>query len=638
MPIVGFSALIIASGMSLYAGVLMLFACHQDSYRFYRSARRASQAVFFFLSLAAIALLVALLSRDFTIEYVAHYTNRSLSLFYTIAAFWAGQAGSLLLWAWLLAAFTWWFTRRPATEWLVAQAVAQSVLNFLLLFFLYLLVFKSNPFKLLEFQTADGVGLNPLLQNPAMVFHPPALYIGFVAYSVPFALTAGALLQRLPVSRWIDSLRRWSLFAWMFLTLGNLLGMQWAYVELGWGGYWAWDPVENASLLPWLTGTAMLHSILLHKQRRMMPVGMFVLVFLTFSLTIFGTFVTRSGMIASVHAFGVSNLGPAFLLFLSLIVLGSVFLLLSRRQVYKSAHAVESWTGKESSFLVSTALLIALMIGVFIGTLMPAISEWLNGRQINLTMDFYNQLAALLGPAIVLLLGLCHLLSWHRTPGRQLWKRSALPIAIGLGVALFAFFLSPHTLRAKVASAIFAFSLAAVAITKLRPVFSCNALSKKGLPALVSHIGVLLFFIGIVGSSSHYREKTVSINRGEWIDFAPYRLNYLGLESLEWPDRQIDRAIFAVYSGNDSIGTFCSEKQNFLNFQPATEVGIRTTLTHDLYLILGAVDKENDRASISLLYNPLVVWIWIGGGMMVIGTLASLFMRKRSDPKQKEEM
>ncbi|MBN1543608.1 heme lyase CcmF/NrfE family subunit [candidate division KSB1 bacterium] len=627
----GFTLLAMALVLSLYASLVFGLAGIRKSYRFYASARRANQLVFAFIALASVLLLVALLNRDFSLEYVAHYSNRSLDLFYTIAAFWAGQAGSLLFWTLLLAVFTWYYARRAKPTHLLFHPPAQAVLNAFLFFFLYLLVFKSNPFKPLPFGVSDGVGLNPLLQNPAMIFHPPTLYIGFVAYSLPFALAIAALLQRSFSDAWLASLRRWSLFAWMFLTIGNLLGMQWAYVELGWGGYWGWDPVENASLLPWLTGTALLHAILLFERRRVMQTWMLVLVVLTFALTIFGTFVTRSGLIASVHAFGVSTLGPAFLIFLSLILVGSVVLLIARRSSLQSTSSIETWSAKESGFLVGHILMLALAAGVFIGTLMPAISEWLVGRQLTVTEDYYNRIARPLGLAVFFLIGICSLALWRRTALRRFFRNALAPMLLAGAGALISYALAPHGLWAQVGVAVFIFSFSAVLFSLRRPLAD-----RRRMLAHITHIGVLLFFAGILGSSTYYREKTVAAHQGEEIDFPPYRLHYQGMDTINLPDRHIERAVFYLYRADRSLGMFHSEKQRVADFQPVTEVGIRSTLTHDLYLILGSFDASTETANISLLYNPLVIWIWIGGAIMVLGTLGSFFQRHRSGQTQKE--
>ena len=327
---IGFYSILIASFLSAYCGLALLVGLKGRRAEVIASAENAAMAVSVFLTLSAASLIYALITKNFQIEYVARYTSRSLSLLYTLTAFYAGQEGSLLFWSWILSLFTALviFQNKKKNRELMPHVLL--VLTAVTFFFTFLMVFATNPFKTLNFRPIDGQGLNPLLQNPGMIFHPPALLIGYVGFSVPFAFALAALITGKIDSTWIKTTRKWTLTAWAFLTAGNLLGMEWAYVELGWGGYWAWDPVENASFMPWILATAYLHSVMIQEKRGMLKVWNMVLIILTFLMTIFGTFITRSGLIASVHSFGDSTLGWFFLFFLLLALIGSLGLLLFR--------------------------------------------------------------------------------------------------------------------------------------------------------------------------------------------------------------------------------------------------------------------------------------------------------------------
>jgi cytochrome c-type biogenesis protein CcmF len=424
----------LASGVLLFSFILAGYAAYAAfmggrwrSDQMIASAERSAVTLFVLSSLMMAALVVAFITRDFSLEYVAQYTNRTLPMFYTISAVWAGQSGSLLLWAWLLclfAAIVVWQNRRKNRK--LLPYVLGTIL-FTAFFFFGLMVYATSPFARLPQPAADGNGLNPMLQNPGMVMHPPTLYLGYVGFTVPFAFALAALLANRLDAQWIRSTRRWTLFSWLFLTLGNLFGAKWAYVELGWGGYWAWDPVENASLMPWLTGTAFLHSVMIQEKRGMLKVWNLVLVILTFGLTIFGTFITRSGIISSVHSFGVSNLGPLFLIFLGAILLVALGLLWWRWPQLKSENQLEALVSRESSFLFNNLLLVGMAFAVFWGTIFPIISEAVRGVKITVGPPFFNQVNVPIGLALLALTGICPLIAWRKASERNL-RRSFTPL------------------------------------------------------------------------------------------------------------------------------------------------------------------------------------------------------------------
>jgi len=644
LTFIGYQSLNIALALSLYATVLFFTARRDPFSKYIKSAQRAVVAIAVLLIIASLALWYALFTRDFQVEYVASYSNRALSWFYTTAAFWAGQAGSLLFWGLLLAIFSVVVLFQNRNKNADQLPVTLGVMSATTFFFLYLLVFKTNPFTRLDFIPPDGQGLNPLLQNPQMVFHPPMLYFGFVAFTVPFAFAMAALWSRRLDDQWLKSLRRWTLFSWLFLTIGNILGMQWAYVELGCGGYWGWDPVENASLMPWLTGTAFLHSIIVQERKGMLKRWTLSLVVLTFALTIFGTFVTRSGLISSVHAFGESGLGPLFLGFLALIIIFSGILIGTRNDILKSKKDIGSWTAKESGFLLNNLLFVFITLGVFIGTLMPSLSELFKGQQMSVGADWFNRMAMPIGLGIFLLVGVCAALSWTKTSKDKLLRNLLLPItATIIALAIF-LIIGLRGIMPLLSLCIAVFAIVSTLQDYLRGIRVHSRQSNSNfLAALISltikhkrryggyivHIGVLCFFLGLIGSSAFTIEKTVTIHRGESVKIGAFNLKYDGLTRKRAKDRFIDSAHFIINKAGKNIGAISSEKHLFEKFQPSTEVGIRSTLKEDIYIILADYNITSQTATVHVLINPLVAWIWIGGIIMVIGTLIAILPDKK---------
>jgi cytochrome c-type biogenesis protein CcmF len=650
VPTFGFAALTIAFVLSVYSALVLIWAVHRKDHTLHKSARRAVINLFVLLTAASLVLLHALITRDFQVEYVAQYSNRSLSLFYTLAAFWAGQDGSLLLWAWLLSAF-------GAVVVLVYRhrdwkqtAYSLAIIEITLSFFLYLLVFKSNPFSQTAFTPADGAGLNPLLQNPEMLFHPPTLYIGFVGFTVPFAMAMASLVTRKLDREWSTSIRRWALFSWLFLTIGNILGMQWAYVELGWGGYWAWDPVENASLLPWLTATAFLHSFIVHKRRGGFKLWSMSLLLLTFVLTIFGTFVTRSGLIESVHAFGVSDLGPVFLIFLALVLFSSIGLLVGRRSFLKSDLIIESWSSKEASFMINNVLFGALTLGTLLGTLMPSISEALTGQKLSVTESFFNRMATPLGLALFLLAGICIALTWNTTRFKDQYRKLLPPLILSVVIFITTLTGSGFRFLPTLALTIFGFSVSMLFISswnELRlgqssqqdrgPVSVLKTIKarRQRYGGYIVHLGMFLIFLGFTGSA-FISEKTAQLDPGQRIVVDDVALEYMGIDRVDRPDRITDTAQFSIIENNSPVASIQSQKLYVPRFQPSTEVGIHSTLARDIYVILGSYNIESQSATIHMMINPLVAWIWVGGIVMIIGGVLALSARVRTTTHSRE--
>src|SRR5271156_1862022 len=458
MPEFGSFTLLLALALSLYTllvGGIALWrsrgalAINIDggTGRLGETARRAGISSFVALSCAAFALVWASFTNDYSVSYILHHTNKNLNTAYKFSALWSGQEGSLLLWAWLLSAYGFVLRMRHKVD-VRLSAFASTILAGIQIFFLLLLNFAAPPFAIQPGPTAaDGFGLNPLLQYPEMVIHPPMLYLGYVGFSVPFAFALGALMMRYPGEKWIHITRRWTMVTWGLLTCGIFLGMHWAYSVLGWGGYWGWDPVENASFLPWLTGTAFLHSVMMQEKRGMLKTWNMWLIFSTFMLSIFGTFLTRSGVVSSVHAFAQSSIGNWFVAFLALIFVTCLFFYIKNRSHLRSEHKLESLVSRESSFLFNNLLLLVACFTVLWGTLFPVLSEWVQGTKVTVGPPFFNRVNIPVALLLLLLTALGPLLAWRRTSTESLKRNFFWPAvgAIGTGALLVALGMKPWT-------------------------------------------------------------------------------------------------------------------------------------------------------------------------------------------------
>src|SRR5882724_9047024 len=442
MPLLGSFCLLFALALAGYCFVVgVVAAVRKDAvgYRLAETARRAGMASFAAVLVAAGALVYAALTDDFSVAYILHHSNRALPAPYKFAVLWSGQGGSILFWALLLSAYGFVLRLRHKVDQRLV-AMASMVLAGIQIFFLILVNFVANPFGMMDRLAADGNGLNPLLQYPEMVIHPPMLYLGYVGVSVPFAFALAALIMRYPGEKWIHITRRWTMVAWLFLTCGIFLGAHWAYSVLGWGGYWGWDPVENASVLPWLTGTAFLHSVMMQEKKGMMKVWNIILVSSTFFLCILGTFLTRSGVVSSVHSFARSDIGKWFVSFLALGIAATIYLILDRLDYLKSESQLESVVSRESSFLFNNLILLASCFAVLWGTLFPVISEAVTGDKISLDADWYNRLMVPIGLFLLFLTGVGPLFAWRRTSVESLRRNFQMPgiAMLVLVIALFA--------------------------------------------------------------------------------------------------------------------------------------------------------------------------------------------------------
>jgi len=634
MADIGYYSILISLFLSAFCGLALILGIKSRRAEVIASAENAALAVLVFLTLSAAAMVYALVTRNFQIEYVARYTSRSLSLLYTLTAFYAGQEGSLLFWSWVLAIFTAAviFQNKNKNRELMPHVLL--VLTTVIFFFTFVMAAVTNPFKTINFTPSDGQGLNPLLQNPGMIFHPPALLIGYVGFTVPFAFALAALITGKLGSTWIKTTRKWTLTAWAFLTAGNLLGMEWAYVELGWGGYWAWDPVENASFMPWILATAYLHSVMIQEKRDMLKVWNMVLIVFTFLMTIFGTFITRSGLIASVHSFGESSLGWYFLFFMLLALAVSLTLLIYRLPHLKSKNQLDSLLSRESSFLINNLLFVGIAFTVLWGTLFPIISEVVRGVKMTVGPPFYNGVVTPIGLTLLLLTGLCPIIAWRKTTLKKFVGKLLLPLIVSSVTAAGLYL---YGIRSLYALLTFIFCIIVVINlfmefftgTRTRhAVFDENypkafwnlvIKNRRRYGGHFVHFGVALIFMAFAGS--HFNmEKQITLAKGESFKIKNYTLRFDALSIYPTASKQKVVATLTVLNDKHLVGVVSPEKSLYRGQnQPTTDVAIHTNFKEDLYVILAGYEK--DLATFKVLVNPLVVWIWIGGGIMVLGTI-----------------
>jgi cytochrome c-type biogenesis protein CcmF len=647
-------AICVLAALALTVGtwVAYVWGLAKNQENLLRFARYGVVATFAAVTAASLVLMALLVAHDISVKYVAEHTSRDLELGYTMSAFWAGQEGSLLLWEWLLAGFTVIVAFRKADNPRLADLSA-AVLSILSTFFLVLLTFVTMPFTLTPVALEDGLGLNPQLQNIGMVFHPPSLYVGYVGFAVPFAYALAALILNQADAAWFRRMRRWMLVSWVFLGIGIVLGAQWAYVELGWGGYWAWDPVENASLVPWLTATAYLHAGVVADRRGGLRRWGLILLFATFILTLVGTFLTRSGVIQSVHAYTEGGLlGPLFASFIGLTTIVSMALLVWRwRHLDAPPQEKFSIVSREPGFLAVTALFAALVVAVLVGTLYPIFSQLGGGQQQALTVSYYEMVSAPLSMLIVVLLGVCPALRWRGQPWRDLLLYLAVPLAAGLVVAVLAVLVGSREPFVVLSFGACAFAIvSAVEATILDWRRRNQAAESKGAGAnlwglltsnrrryggYLIHIGVTLLVAGVVGSTVYTQAQTVTLLKGESATFGNYSISFMTL-SVETLDngQAIVRAPLAVTRGSASSVLMPHLVYYPTSDQPASEPaiwgGLGQFFMEDFYVLMAELDPHAGQATFQMHINPLMDWIWAGGFVMLLGSLWALWPGRRA--------
>jgi cytochrome c-type biogenesis protein CcmF len=622
-----------------------------------RSALRAVFAVTAAVVVASIALLTALLGRDFNVEYVAAYTSRNLPIYYTISAFWAGQKGSLLFWALIVSIFmTLAVMLAPRRDREFLPYVA-AVCLVVVAFFASVMLFASNPFERLAFVPQDGSGLNPQLQNPGMTIHPPMLYLGYTSITIPFAFAIGAMMSRRLDVTWLHAIRRWTLLSWLFLAVGIVLGMWWAYVELGWGGYWAWDPVENASFLPWLVMTAFLHSVMIQEKRGMLKKWNLALIIGAFLLSIFGTFITRSGVISSVHSFTQSNVGFFFLGFLIFVAVASFWLYTRRLDLLKPDGTLESMVSREAGFLFNNLLLVGIAFSVLWGTLFPILSEWVRGTKVTVGPPFFNQVNIPLGLALLALTGIGPLIAWRRASVANLKRQFAVPLFTGAATLALLAALGVRHFYALVSFALGAFVIGTIgqefargtrarhrqyaegyAVALMRLV----GRNRRRYGGYIVHLGIVMLFVAFAGMAFR-REMEATLKPGESAQLASpfghtYTFTHLGVSQYNELNRLVSAASVDVRKNDKRVTLLTSEKRQHVDgfgratFEPSTEVAIKSDLLEDLYIVYAGSVAGTEQTVYRFTINPLVWWVWAGGFVLVIGGLIAMWPGAGSAP------
>jgi cytochrome c-type biogenesis protein CcmF len=648
VPELGRAALAATLGLALYALIAGAWAARTRRRRLALSAQNALIAALGTTVVAAIVLLVALVRHDFSFVYVAQHTSRELPTAYTVSAFWGGQEGSLLLWLLVLTGYSAaavLLNRRRARDlvvWVVPVLAAVAV------FFSFLLVAVATPFAL-QTAPADGAGLNPSLQNPYMVAHPPLLYLGYVGLTVPFAFAMGALLARRGDERWIVSTRRWTLVAWTALGIGQLLGAKWAYEEVGWGGYYAWDPVENAALMPWLAATAFLHSVMIQEKRGMLRVWNVLLVVLAFSLSLFGTFLTRSGILSSIHSFTESSIGPWFLGMICVTVAASLALVFTRLPLLRARTRLESLVSREATFLYNNLLLVALTLTILWGVAYPILHEAVTGESRIVGRGYYDFFVRVFGLPLLLLMGIGPLVAWRRASLRSLGLTFAWPVGAALAAGLLLLALGAgSSIPGLIAYTFATFVLASIVLEFARGTRARHALSGGSWPAAFSalvarnrrryggyivHAAIVLLAIGIAGSSAYDTVREGRLVRGQSLEVGDYRLTYRALEERDSANATEVRALVDVERGGSSLGTIEAGKNAYTaERQVSNEVGIRSDLVtaEDLFVIAEQVNPDGS-VYFRVFVKPLVNLIWLAGVVFMLGSLIALWPDAREE-------
>jgi cytochrome c-type biogenesis protein CcmF len=642
MPELGRAALLVTLGLSLYALVAGAAAAHLGRRRLALSARNALVAAFASTAVAAVVLLAALLRHDFSFVYVANTTSEALPTGYTISAFWGGQEGSLLLWLLVLTGFgalAVRLNRRWAGDlivWVVPVFAAVAV------FFSFLVVAVASPFETQAAPT-DGAGMNPSLQNPYMLAHPPLLYLGYVGLTVPFAFAIAALLSGRTDERWLIATRRWTLLAWTALGVGQLLGAHWAYVEVGWGGYYAWDPVENAALMPWLAATAFLHSVMIQEKRGMLRIWNVVLVILAFSLSLFGTFLTRSGVINSIHSFTQSSIGPWFLAFIAVTVSVSLGLLFWRLPLLRSPTRLESVISREAAFLYNNLLLLALCLTILWGVVYPLISEAVRGESVVLGRSYYDFFLRVFGLPLLLLMGIGPLIAWRRASLNSLATTFRWPTVTALAAGVVLILLgSGSSLPGLVTYTFATFVVATIALEFARGTRARKALAETSWPGAFSslisrnrrryggyvvHAAIVLLAVGVAGSSAFDSVAEAKLRPGQSMHIGDYSLGYRSLAEHQGPNAMEVRATLDVRRGGRDLGTLKAGKNAYaVEQQVSNEVGIRSDWLRleDLFVIADQINPDGT-VYFRVFVKPLVNLIWIAGFVFVLGSVITLW-------------
>ena len=655
MILVGELSLWVALLMAAWTTTVSFAGGMQGRQDLVKSGERALYATWAFTVLASIGIWTALFSHDYSIKFVASHTSSNLPKIYTFTAFWAGQSGSMLFWSLILTTYaaiavvTNRRTNRQMMPWVT------GTLGVISLFFLMTMCFGANPYERLDWIPPDGRGMNPQLQNPGMAIHPPMLYLGLVATAIPFAFAIGALISRKLDAEWLSAVRRWALLSWFFLTIGIVLGMWWAYVELGWAGYWAWDAVENSSFLPWLTGTAFLHSIMIQEKRGMLRKWNVTLVVTTFLLSILGTFITRSGIIESVHAFAQSPVGNWFLGFLIVATSLTIYLVSTRLKDLQANAELESMVSREAAFLYNNLALVGICFATLWGTLFPILSEAVKGEKITVGPPFFNAVNGPLGLLLLALTGIGPLIAWRRASMSNLRRQFTWPVTSGLVVLAVLLSLGMRNFYALVSYTLAGFVFGTNGQEFIKGVGARHRMYSEGLfiafmrliarnrrryGGYIVHFGVVVIFCAFAGLMFK-KDLAATVKTGETIKATDayghqWAFTSQGISRFEQLNRSVLAVTFNVTRDGKRMGLLSSEKRQYVDsrgeksFEASTEVGLLESPAQDVYMVFtGAVDNET--AAVHINFNPLVWWVWFGGIMMAFGGLIVMWPQARRE-------
>jgi cytochrome c-type biogenesis protein CcmF len=638
----GYLVLVTALVIAAFGALAGVIGGRRRNAALVQSSFHALYAVAALVAFAALILWYALLTDQFQVDYVWNTSERALPSFYKVTALWAGQAGSLLFWTLLLNVYS----VAVALSFRRTQVTLMPFVNATLLatslFFLVLLVFSANPFKLYDFVPADGRGLNPLLQNYWMIIHPVMLYLGYVGLAIPFAFAVAALASKQLGNTWVRAVRRWTLIPWMFLSTGILMGSHWAYLELGWGGYWAWDPVENASFLPWLTATAFLHSILIQERRGALKVWNMVLIWLTYFLVILGTFFTRSSVLQSVHNFASSDVGPYFLTFLTMVLFGFLWLLFDRLPLLRSENEIDALSSREAAFLANNWLFTGITFTTLWGTVFPLFSEIVTGSQIAVNAPWFNKINGPLFIALLLLMGIGPLLGWRRTSADALRRQFTWPVLAAVLFALvFGFYSAqPYPIAGFAVCVLVAATIvqefvrgttARRTVTRENPLVAIYQLVRRNgqrYGGYLVHLGIVMMGVAIVGIGFYQTTTNATLAQGESVTLSGYTLTYTGIDQQREANRTEFRTHLTLQDrGGRELGQLIA-RRNVYDKQPdmvTSEVGLYARLSEDVYVVLNGWEGAGETATFTIYVNPLTTWLWLGGIVLVFGTLICMW-------------
>ena len=633
--------------MRLVGIVSPLLAARSGETRYLTVTRYAILGQFLMVTLASSTLIYGLISTDFSIKYVAFNTTRATPIYYRVTGLWGALEGSLLLWEWILIIFAgvvacvYRDRHKETLPWVL------MIFSIVSVFFLGVVTFLSNPFETMSPIPLDGRGLNPLLEDANMMTHPPLLYTGFVGLTVPYAFAMAALIVGKLDEAWITTTRRWTIIAWFFLTAGNLVGAWWSYHVLGWGGYWAWDPVENAAFMPWLPATAFLHSIQVQERRRMLKVWNLSLIIIAFSLTIFGTFLTRSGILSSIHAFSSGPVGGFFLGFLGFILIASFGLLAYRADLLKEQPELDSMVSRESAFLLNNIVLVSALFTIFLGTIFPLISEAVAGVQVSVGAPYFNSVTVPLFLFLVFLMGVGPIIAWRRASWDNLKRNFLWPASGALVFGLLLFFWKVKDFMPLLGFTLLAFVVLTITYDTalalrarrrlagegvLRGLITLARRNQRRYGGFVVHLGIVLIFMGIAGSMSYSQEKELTMAVKQQMQLGNYRVEFEGLQGSQQPTHfRVEGAFRVFHNGNDE-GVLSPALKFFPTQQsPIGRAVHQSSLSEDIYLILsGFSEVDRNHATLKVLVRPLVVWMWIGGFVIALGTLVCILPMKKS--------